>query len=186
MVLFLDPDNERAKQAVKKWEFLTADEYGDDVFRMRPVTELQHEDDEDDELQDLLTESGVKTANAPNARDSRLDLQQRHAKALERAVSLADAFTVRNDLEAALKVLEEARRLLGPMSEIENRHRLLTKRLTVLGETDPDDESDLKPDDHLVAAASPELEMPPAISLGPVRKREILETLLRRINDRRT
>lgn len=176
MVLFLDPENARAREAVKKWEFLTADEYSEDVFAMKPIFQAplnaneDAERDLDDELEDLLTESG---ADGPT---SRLDLQQRHAKALERAVSLADAFTVRNDLEAALKVLEDARRLLGPMDEIERRHRLITKRIELL-----------ETDDALDAVEPPaprELAFNPP-SLKTERKREILETLLRRINDRR-
>ena len=178
MVLFLDPENVRASQAVKKWEFLTADEYSDDVFAMRPIfqsgeqgNEGSVERDLDDELEDLLTEPGAQTG-----KDSRLDLQQRHARALERAVSLADAFTVRNDLEAALKVLEDARRLLGPMEEIERRHKLLTKRLEAL--VDDEESGNL-----VEAAPPPEIEFHPA-SNSPDRKREILETLLRRINTR--
>jgi hypothetical protein len=194
MVLYLDPENARAKQAVKKWEFLTADEYSDDVFAMKPIfqapfsaksdqdAERDLDDDLDDELEDLLTEAGSSKTPVGKS-DARLDLQQRHARALERAVSLADAFTVRNDLDAAVKVLEDARRLLGPMSEIERRYKLITKRLEVYaadGET-------LEPDDNLASAtgAPAELEFdPPTLPLE--RKREILETLLHRINNRRT
>jgi tetratricopeptide (TPR) repeat protein len=189
MVLFLDPENARAKQAVKKWEFLTADEYPDEVFAMKPIFEAPLKPDEaerdlDDELEDLLTED-----DSAAGRDARLDLQQRHARALERAVSLADAFTVRNDLEAALKVLEDARRLLGPMDDIERRHKIITKRLDVLDTSD--DADDGVEDDSLVASAASasgeslhELPFEP-IELRPERKREILETLLRRINTRR-
>ncbi len=209
MVLYLDPRNERAQQAVKKWEFLTADEYSDDVFAMKPVFQVplsarndrtganfsdhiggQLGDQLDDELQDLLTESGSNKSLGEKS-DSRLDLQQRHARALERAVSLADAFTVRNDLDAALKVLEDARRLLGPMSDIERRHKLITKRQEVYAsEGDPEGDfgSDSGgPDENpaLAAEARPALEFDPP-TLTRDRKREILETLLRRINNRRT
>lgn len=177
MVLFLDPENARAKQAVKKWEFLTADEYSDDVFAMKPIFDGALERDEpdrdlDDELEDLLTED-----DSTSGQNARLDLQQRHAKALERAVSLADAFTVRNDLEAALKVLEDARRLLGPMDEIERRHKIITKRLEVFA---TEDAEEVIPNE----VTPRELEFSPA-QLGHERKREILESLLRRINTRR-
>ena len=185
MVLFLDPENSRAKQAVKKWEFLTADEYSDDVFAMRPIFEKPSESNPaeravDSELEELLTEDVV--SDAPHAR---LDLQQRHARALERAVSLADAFTVRNDLEAAVKVLEDARRLLGPMDEIERRRQRLAKRLEAFQVDDGHGDA-LEQSSGQVADTPSlrELEFDPP-RLRAARKREILESLLRRINTRR-
>ncbi|RYZ63286.1 MAG: tetratricopeptide repeat protein, partial [Proteobacteria bacterium] len=71
MVLFLDPDNARATQAVRKWEFLTADEYSEDVFAMKPIFKDESAKDEavDEELQDLLTESGFTPSN--NIKDMR-------------------------------------------------------------------------------------------------------------------
>ena len=200
MVLFLDPENTRAKQAVKKWEFLTADEYSDDVFAMTPVfpgpsfpgaakagDNQGAERDLDDELEDLLTEPGVAMVAGTPRTDSRLDLQQRHARALERAVSLADAFTVRNDLDAALKVLEDARRLLGPMDDIERRHKMITKRLEVYAAESAGAEYEHDLDETPVQQMPP----PPEIAfdlptLANGRKRQILETLLHRINNRRT
>lgn len=208
MVLFLDPDNERALQAVRKWEFLTADEYGEDVFAMKPVFQQTDKADEiDEELQDLLTESGISTLNGSST-DMRMDLQKRHQRALERALSLADAFTVRNDLDAAVKVIEDAKRLLGPMPDLENRARLLQRRLEILAETDDEDQdddyendgderADVEADAASLAGHSarssvgPEfLEMPEdpdAVQpLAASRKREVLEALLRRISDRRS
>ncbi len=177
MVLFLDPDNERAKQAVKKWEFLTADEYGEDVFDMKPATGVPNQADE--ELEELLSEATSSGSKVPNAR---LDLQQRHTKALERAVSLADAFTVRNDLEAAVRVLEDARRLLGPMSEIENRYRLLSRRLQSASIDEDEGEREREGED---SPQDQRLVMTPPPPLKTDQKREILETLLRRIMERR-
>jgi tetratricopeptide (TPR) repeat protein len=183
MVLFLDPENSRAKQAVKKWEFLTADEYSDDVFAMKPIFESHSKNEGsdrglDDELEELLTEDSPEAGGGKNAR---IDLQQRHARALERAVSLADAFTVRNDLDAASKVLEDARRLLGPMEEIERRHKMIAKRMEMFAADESEDESD--PSDAQVPERH-ELPFDPP-QLHADRKREILETLLRRINTRR-
>ena len=72
-----------------------------------------------------------------------------------------------------MKVLEDARRLLGPVEEIERRQKLIAKRLEIYAE---DDSNDL--------GSPPELAFdPPRIHLD--RKREILEGLLRRINARR-
>lgn len=188
MVLFLDPENARANQAVRKWEFLTADEYGQDVFSMKPIFQepSEKENKADDELDELMTQAGIDPAKLEAATpkdsrsESRLDLQARHQRALERAVSLADAFTVRNDLHAALQVLEDARRLLGPMGEIENRYRLLNKRLEIIG-----DESEDDADDEL---ESPSFETKDEVELPKTEtpsRRAKLEMLLRRINDRR-
>lgn len=201
MVLFLDPDNERATQAVRKWEFLTADEYGEDVFTMKPLFDkkdaVEAESEIDNELQDLLTESGHPSSG--NVSDMRMDLQRRHQRALERALSLADAFTVRNDLHAAVKVIVDAERLLGPMPDLESRARLLRKRLEVLSESDDADDSDESGDDeHEIDDASDAyridtsdyLELPDdpdaAPPLAATRKREVLESLLRRISARRS
>lgn len=200
MVLFLDPDNTRANQAVRKWEFLTADDYGDDVFSMKPIfkddsAKENAEEAVDEELRDLLTESGFspKSNSGSSVKDMRMDLQVRHQRALERAVSLADAFTVRNDLDAALKVLEDARRLLGPMNEIESRHKLLLKRIDAYKDQD-DFDDDVDEEDEAdfsrVEVAPEALEMPfdpdAPVPLGSSRKREVLELLLQRINTRRS
>ena len=81
-----------------------------------------------------------------------------------------------------LQRLEDARRLLGPHSEIERRLKLITKRMEALAEDADEDELG---EDLAVAPREPEsVEFAP-VQLRPDRKREILETLLRRINDRR-
>ena len=185
MVLFLNPGDQRAQAAVKKWEFLTADEYDDEVFEMKPVfeaTQAKAAVNFDEELEQLLEENSLPSLSQTSPGSSRIDLAQRHARALERAVSLADAFTIRNDLEAAMKVLDDAERLLGPNGEIVKRREMLFKRLQVL-----EDEGDYETDGPDLAAGpagdSDEIEF----EAGPEtsRKREILENLLRRINERR-
>jgi len=133
MVLFLNPEDTKALSAVRKWEFLTADEYSEDVFSMKP-----------------LFEEPKKLSRKDEGRE------------LERAVSLADAYTIRNDLDAALDVLNGAVRLLGPLPEIEKRRRLLEKRLGTI-----DRAEEARP------------------SGGALRKQQILQSLLHRINERR-
>ena len=118
MVLFLNPNDDRAKKAVSRWEFVTADEYDTSVFKMEPIFDHRPEN--------------IK-------------------KEVERAISLADALTVRNDLDAAINVLRGAQSRLGDQSELENRIGRLRSR---------------------VKSANDE-------------KKETLEALLQRINDRR-
>ncbi len=149
MVLFLNPGDAKALASVRKWEFLTADEYSDDVFSMQPLFEK---------------------SKTKRERDVEL----------ERAVSLADAYTVRNDLDQALSVLEDAIQVMGPLPEIEKRHRLLQIRLKSIDR--PDDTTDRLPDDN----EDDELDF--SLSGGHVQspgKREFLESLLQRINQRR-
>lgn len=159
MVLFFNPEDEKARQAVRKWEFLTAEEFDDEAFEMRPVFRAN--------MPSATTEPpppGVKGDSVepnPTYRN----------REIERAVSLADAYTVRNDLGAAVEVLENARRALGPAEELENRLRLLSKRTQAL-----------TPDSAPIVSSDAS---PSAASDSGDHQRQILEKFLRRINERR-
>lgn len=118
MVLFLNPNDDRAKKAVSRWEFVTADEYDNSVFKMEPIFDHRPEN--------------VK-------------------REVERAISLADALTVRNDLDAAVNVLRAAQSRLGDQTDLENRIGRLRQRMKSANEE----------------------------------KKEALEVLLQRINERR-
>jgi tetratricopeptide (TPR) repeat protein len=192
MVLFLNPHDEKAREAVKKWEFLTADEFENEAFAMKPVFRIESKDlhrsrnygsgenfaDANDALAAALEDIPSLLFAEPESRDdsedspptnTRLALAQQHSRALERAISLADALTVRNDLNSALEVLSQARQLLGHMPEIEKRYELLTKRLEVFEQSEPDLPSDSKP------LARTERH----------RRIKVLQNLLQRINERR-
>lgn len=103
MVLFLNPLHDRAQKMVRKWEFLTADEFENADF------EWASADNE--------------TPMPEKPSSSRADREA------HRALSIADALTVRNDLEAALETLGRALRKLGPRPDLEQRLGLLGKRL---------------------------------------------------------
>ena len=99
MVLFLSPEHAEAKKVIKKLESLTADEYESEAF----------------EFVDLHTPTEPSEKIAPSsAQKNRL---------LERALSLADAHTIRGDIAKAQKVLEETHKDIGA-------HPELTKRLS--------------------------------------------------------
>ena len=156
MVLFLNPGDEKARAMVRKWEFLSADDYEDDLFQMRPVFSLKK------------SASPVKD-------------EARKAKALERALSLADAFTVRGELERASITLKDAREELGDSDEIVSRLELLARRTQMIEDDDEDDEiivhDPTEPDDGTMADSMPDHPMD--------RRRARLETFLRRISERR-
>lgn len=96
MVLFFNPNDERAKKAVSRWEFLTAEEFAEDVFKMEPIFDHRPEN--------LKRE-------------------------VERAISLADAHTVRNDLDSAIEVLKAAQTRLGDQVELKERLDRLNQRI---------------------------------------------------------
>ena len=187
MVLFLNPNDEKAKSVVGKWEFLSADEYDDELFAMKPVFRLGKISAEDAPvLNPIAAFSGVSVETLQKDR------------ALERAVSLADALTVRGEPERALAILQEARNRVGTTAEIDKRFALLSKRAKapppepsveiddVLMGTE-DSEMDVSSDFSALTLASPEASRIANYGVDPrERVRLKLETFLRRIEARRS
>lgn len=97
MILFLNPADAKSKMAIRKLETLTADEFVDEVFEFEPG----------------FTATPKKNMPAAASPAATLDL--------ERALSLADAYIVRNDITKAEKTLLEAQARLGNLTEIESR-----------------------------------------------------------------
>ena len=111
MVLFLAPTNEKAAKAVKKLEALTADEYEEDLFEMKPLPQMES----------VRTEA--LTPIRPMHKESASPTSD-----LERTLSLADAFIIRNDVEKALLVLKEAEFNFGAHPEVVKRIKLISQR----------------------------------------------------------
>ncbi|MCM2281761.1 MAG: tetratricopeptide repeat protein [Bdellovibrionaceae bacterium] len=156
MVLFVDPSHERALAAVRKWEFLTADEYDDELF----------------EVKSEPTNGAAPPAPHQAERIQPIGSIAEKQKHLERALSLADAFTVRNDIERALETLTRARQSLGAAPELDNRLARLRKRMglpELAAEPTPPSTPGIKPETRPVANS----------------RKQKLEILLRRINERR-
>lgn len=118
MLLFMSPDNERAQNAVRKLEALTADEYEDDLFAMKPLEQAVKEWD-NIELEFANDDKKPATETAKMAKKQAY---------LDRILSLADAYIVRNDIDRALNALNEAERLFGPNPEVVKRLKLLHER----------------------------------------------------------
>lgn len=116
MALFMNPQDTRTAQLVKKLESLTADEYDDELFKMKPLLGvLAKHDFIEDKLQN----------------EKSLPQQGTHHKQrqLERVLSLTDAFIVRNDIESAERTLAKAEELVGAHPEIARRRKLFANRL---------------------------------------------------------
>lgn len=167
MVLFLNPQSERARKAVTKLESLTADEYDDDVFEMSKIGSLKEqfwvEDEEAEQVSSEVRSESQVSQKAPAA-----------PRGLERMLSLIDAFIVRNDLNKAKMLLSDTQTEFGDHPEILQRMRLLHSRSgsMMASSTDEDMATPLKP---LVSREK-------AISQ---KKLEVLEMMLRNIGEYR-
>lgn len=111
MVLFLNPLHDRARKMVRKWEFLTADEFEDQDFDWTP--------DENEPLPEI---------NLAERKELKADPTRADREAY-RAISIADALTVRNDTEGAFAILGRTLRVLGSRPDLEQRLHLLGRRL---------------------------------------------------------
>jgi tetratricopeptide (TPR) repeat protein len=111
MVLFLNPQSEKARRAVSKLESLTADEYDDEVFEMGKLAPIK--------IQDPVIDPSakVKTQGPPVP-----------PRGLERMLSLIDAFIVRNDLNKAKLLLNDTQTEFGDHPELIQRMKLLHSR----------------------------------------------------------
>jgi tetratricopeptide (TPR) repeat protein len=155
MVLFLNPRHDRAQRAIRKLESLTADEYDEDIFALRSL-----------HPNTLQEEAALPLEPLPPSRAIRN---------LDRYVSLADAFLVRNDFDRAQQVLLEAQQNLGPHPEIERRLKLLSLRGSE--ESSPDIVTPLE---------APSVPVPPLNRGERIReaKIQVLQKLLTNIRDR--
>lgn len=155
MVLFMNPQSTTAKKAVQKLESLTADEYDDELFQMAKLNTIKPKD--------------TPSTPAPQLVGSTTEAQTM-PRGMDRVLSLVDAFIVRNDLEKALWMLEDAVKEFGNHAEIMRRQKTLKARIS--SEETLDEATPLKPLQSRKDSAKQ-------------RKIETLELLLRRIEDYR-
>lgn len=109
MVLFLAPTNEKAQKAVRKLESLTADEYEEDLFEMKPLPHM-----------DALGTEVITPIKPVEG--------ERGWSEFDRALSLADAYIVRNDTGKAHEVLRQAEINFGAHPELIKRFKLVNQR----------------------------------------------------------
>jgi tetratricopeptide (TPR) repeat protein len=114
-LLFINPDNKKAQNAIQKLESLTADEYEEDIFSMQPIKQAVKDWDQ------IELVNPDTNANISNPEFKRI-------RNLERILSLADAYLVRNDTARVLDVLNEGEKLLGSDPEIVRRLKIVHQR----------------------------------------------------------
>lgn len=158
MVLFLNPNSKSAQKSVQKLESITADEYDDEVFAMTKLPEVN------------LSSAPSSSALSPRERAQELitpTAPTSPSKAMERMLSLIDAFIVRNDLEKAHALLKDTRVEFGDHPEIQRRMKTLQVRYN-----DSDEATPLRP-------------LQPRDQVIRERKLEVLQMMLRKIEDYR-
>lgn len=131
-LLFFNPNAEKAKRIISKLESLTADEYGEEIFEMTKLSDLkttsmtaptkpQGATSTDHIEPTSQSEFSVKSLSIPRHKES---------STLMRFLSLVDAFIVRNDIERAVQLIQESESEFGNHPEIEQRKKLLQRRLS--------------------------------------------------------
>lgn len=113
MVLFLNPKDEKAQASVKKLESVTADEFEEELFQMLPLNPLQKDEEPDISLSPI--------------EDDNSQTSQSDSSSLDRAVSLVDAFIVRNDFEKAAQVLSQYEPYHPQAPELIKRRKLINQ-----------------------------------------------------------
>lgn len=109
MVLFLNPLSEKSRQAVEKLETLTAADYDDEIFEMRPLKKAEPDLE--------LAAADPDTASRRRA-EAKKNLRTGD---LERSLSLVDALIVRNDLVRAKARLKELNEDFPDSIEVQKR-----------------------------------------------------------------
>lgn len=135
MVLFLMPNNEKAQKAVKKLEALTADEYEEDLFQMKPLGGSPG-----------VEASSLKPLKAEGSGASSADL--------DRVLSLVDAFIVRNDMLKAHEILKDHEHSYGKHPEVIKRFKLINQRGFDPEDNDEDEIVERPPSRELMALDS--------------------------------
>jgi len=112
MVLFFNPEHKKASKVVQKLESLTADEFSNACFEgvfttTSPQTIVKQD------------ETPKETSHKPQ--------QEKILAALERQLSLADAFISRNNFQKAKTSLEKAQQEFGDQESITRRLNLMNK-----------------------------------------------------------
>ena len=116
MVLFLSPENAEAIEQIRNLERIISNE-NKDSFEMKSLEKV------------VNISKDSTTSVSPLAQQKQTVKSKKECPAfLERTLSLADAYIKRNDIQWALKTLEEAENNLGSHPELTKRIRFLSAR----------------------------------------------------------
>lgn len=145
MVLLLKPNSVSARRAVNRLESLTADEYDDETFQISKLSALKNSPMPSEVLASSSAEHNhfsnrSESINSrPQSSQEKFESEFKNAneRAVDRVLSLVDAFIVRNDLKKAMELLTEAENEFDKHLEIEKRKQLILRSQNIhLNETD--------------------------------------------------
>lgn len=156
MVLFLNPNSEKARKAVAKLENLSAEDYEEEIFQYQNISASAALTNKNTQANDIKTEEKIETAltNEPSLISE---------SELERKLSLIDALILRNAFDRATAALQELNKRSPDHPEVLRRFQQLEEDL-------PEEEA--TPIQPLLSRERLILD----------RKKRILENLLQRIN----
>lgn len=120
LVLFYNPTHPMALKAISKLESLTADEYEDDLFEMEKLTQIT-------ETTQRHTKESSDSDKSPSEREEP-SATQPPSRAMERLLSLSDAYIVRQEFDKALQLLKQGLKDFSHQPEIQKRLLNLEKR----------------------------------------------------------
>ena len=121
-VLLLNPLSDRAQKIIQKLESLTAPEYEDEVFQMKPLQVVKNQ------LQDFSDAAKEKPDQVESLRK----------KKIKNILSICDSFLARGNDTEAYELIQEALQDFGLIHELEERKTLILKRNPrKLSEQDP-------------------------------------------------
>ncbi len=111
-VLFLNPLSDRAHKIIQKLESLTASEYEDEVFQMKPLQVVKNQ----------LHHFEEQKSQAPD----QIDFLRK--KKIQNILSICDSFLARGNDREAYELLQEALNDFGLIHELEERQNLILRR----------------------------------------------------------
>ena len=126
-VLFLNPLSERAQKIIVKLESLTADEYEDEVFQIQPVQMIREQ-----------------MKNLPPTAPTDPPVASKGNPAVNRIISLCDAFLAREDYESAYELITEAIKDFGSETALMNRQALIQAQRPQMSKSIKSNSSDMQ------------------------------------------
>lgn len=125
MVLFINPKAQKAAELVQKLESLSALDFDEETFAFARLKDFKMSRGPQKGSPEV---SSLNAAHAARPSKEGSENFRTGSKALQRMLSLIDAFIVRNDLVKASDLIQECEREFGPQAELKKRESVVKSR----------------------------------------------------------